>query len=153
MPFNFRLEKVLKFRRRIMEKHTREVARADRAVWAVQKKMDNLAEDVDRLINNNLSSMDLNLDVPAMISRGHRLDHLGIMQDEVRKEVDEAQVELSHQRSLLTKSWQDLEVLQRLRAKQKLLWQEEKRMLENKEMDEVGQIRADRLQREKISCL
>lgn len=153
MAFSFRLEKVLKFRRRIMEKHTRDVAEANRVVAAINEKLDHLAEDVDRLLNDNLQEMNLTLDVKAMIARGQWLDHLEALQDEVEKELNQAEVELAHQRALLTQSWQDLDVLERLREKQKTLWLEEQRKLDNKEMDEIGQIRADRSRREKVSGL
>ena len=153
MAFEFRLEKVLQFRRRVMEKHTRDVAVANRVVSAIKEKLDSLAEDVDRLLQDNLMEMNLTLDVGALINRGHWLDHLEALQDEVEKELETAEQELADQRALLTQAWQDLDVLERLREKQKTLWIEEQRKLENKEMDEIGQIRADRSQREKVSGL
>jgi len=153
MGFEFRLEKVLKFRRRVMEKHTREVGEANRVVSAIKEKLDLLDEDVDRLLQNNLNEMNLTLDVNAMITRGLWLDHLEALQEEVGIELGTAEEELAVQRSLLTQAWQDQEVLERLKEKQKNLWLEDQGKLENKEMDEIGQIRSDRSQREKVSGL
>ncbi len=153
MAFEFRLEKVLKFRRRLMEKHTRDVAEANRIVVGINEKLDSLAEDVDRLLNDNLHEMNLTLDVGAMISRGYWLDHLEALQEEIEEDLIVAESEMEKRRSLLTQAWQDQEVLERLREKQKTLWLEEQMKLENKEMDEIGQIRADRHQREKVSGL
>lgn len=151
MPFEFRLERVLKFRRRVMEKHTRDVAEANQVINSINEKLDSLAEDVDRLLNDNRTEMSITMDVSAMISRQLWLEHLDALQDEVEKELDTANEELATQRALLSQAWQDQEVLERLKIKQKTLWQEEQRKLENKEMDEIGQIRSERSQREKVS--
>jgi flagellar export protein FliJ len=153
MAFEFRLEKVLKFRRRLMEKHTRDVAEANRIVFGINEKLDSLAEDVDRLLNDNMHVMNLTLDVGVMISRGYWLDHLEALKQEMEEELITAEAELENRRSLLTQAWQDQEVLERLREKQKTLWMEEQIKVENKEMDEIGQIRADRHRREKVSGL
>jgi len=153
MAFEFRLEKVLKFRRRIMEKQTRQVAEADRVVKAIEQKLEALSEDMEKLLNKNLQEMNLTLNVSALISRSHWMDHLEDLEAEIQTELDAAMGELTVQRALLTQAWQDQEVLERLKEKQKLLWQEEQRKLDNKEMDEIGQVRADRSQREKVSGL
>ncbi len=51
----------------------------------------------------------------------------------------------------LNEAWRDQEVLERLKQKQKEEWQEQQRKFENQELDEIGQIRADRQRREKVS--
>ncbi len=153
MAFEFRLEKVLKFRRRIMEKQTRQVAEADRVVKAIEQKLEALSEDMENLLNKNLQEMNLTLNVSALISRSYWMDHLEDLEAEIQTELDAARGELTVQHALLTQAWQDQEVLERLKEKQKLLWQEELRKLDNKEMDEIGQVRADRSQREKVSGL
>jgi len=153
MAFEFRLEKVLKFRRRVMEKHTRDVAVANRVVTAINEKLDSLNEDIDQLLHDNSREMNLTLNVEALINRGHWMTHLEDLHDETEKELETAEQELTDQRALLTQAWQDLDVLERLREKQKTLWIEEQRKFENKEMDEIGQIRAERNQREKVSGL
>ena len=153
MPFEFRLEKVLKFRRRIMEKHTRDVGEANMVVSCIKEKLELLESDIDRLLHENSTEMSITMDVSAMISRGLWLDHLELLQDEVNEELETALQELAKQRSLLTQAWQDQEVLERLKVKQKNLWLEDQRKLENKEMDEIGQIRSDRSKREKVSGL
>lgn len=153
MPFEFRLEKVLKFRRRIMEKHTRDVGEANRVVSCIKEKLELIESDIDRLLHENGTEMCRTMDVSAMISRGLWLDHLETLQNEIDEEHEMALQELANQRSLLTQAWQDQEVLERLKVKQKTLWLEDQRKLENKEMDEIGQIRSDRSKREKVSGL
>jgi len=153
MAFVFRLEKVMKFRKRIVEKHTRDVASANRVVSAITEKLDLLNEDIHRLLNDNLTEMSRTLDVSALISRGQWLDHMETLHDEVAAELSLAENELALKRAQLTQSWRDLEVLERLKEKQKMQWLEEQRKQENKDLDEIGQIRADRMQREKVSGL
>ena len=141
----------MRFRHRIMEKHTRDVAAAGRVVSGIQENLDHATAEVDRLLNDNNMELQTTLDVKAMMARGHWLDHLGDLQEEISKELEQANVELTNQRALLAQAWQDLDVLEKLREKQKKLWFEEQRKLENKEMDEIGQIRAERNQREIVS--
>ncbi len=153
MAFEFRLEKVLKYRNRVVEKHTRDVAVANRVVVGVAEKVQEVSREIDGLLESNLVEMSLTLDVETLIARGKWLAHLEDNLVEMEKELDQAQTELAHQRSLLTGAWRDMEVLERLRDKQKNLWIEEQRKQENKNLDEIGQIRADRRHRENVSPL
>ena len=151
MPFEFRLEKVLKYRKRVVEKHTRDVGEAQLVVNAIVDKVMAMEDDINQLLDANNMEINTTLNVEVMISRGHWLTHLEDLQVELEKEQATAENELDQQRLLLAQAWQDQEVLERLREKQKNLWLEQQRKLENKELDEIGQLRADRQQREKIS--
>jgi len=153
MPFEFRLEKVLKYRKRVVEKHTRDVGIANRVVTAINEKVQEVENDITELLNANRMEINTTLNVETMISRGHWLAHLEVLQVELEKELATAEAELNQQRALLASAWQDQEVLERLREKQKNLWIENQRKLENKDLDEIGQLRADRRQREKVSSL
>ena len=153
MPFEFRLEKVLKYRKRVVEKHTRHVAEANRIVVGMGEKVEGLTLDIQELLDDKRMGMHTTLDVESLISRGQWLAHLEDMLTELENELATAQAELSNQRSLLTGAWQDQEVLERLREKQKNKWIQEQSKREIKELDEIGQIRADRIQREKVSPL
>jgi flagellar export protein FliJ len=153
MAFEFRLKKVLKYRSRIVEKNTREVAEANRVVVGITEKLNRLAQDIHRLLSENLTEIDRPLNVDALISRSGWLNHMEGLQAEAEGELRLAQDELAQRRDVLTQSWRDLEVLERLREKQKSQWLDDQRKLENKDLDEIGQIRADRMQREKVSGL
>ncbi len=151
MGFKFRLEKVLKFRKRVVEQHTREVAEANRVVSSISEKLKFIENDIDEILNKNLTEMNTALCVESLISRNKWMQHLETLAEEVESERQIALEELSDRRAQLTGAWQDLEVLKMLRQKQKQQWIEEQRKLENKELDEIGQIRADRQHREKVS--
>ena len=153
MPFEFRLEKVLKYRKRVVEKHTRDVGEAQLVVNSIVEKITVMEEDINELLDANSMEINTTLNVEIMISRGHWLTHLEALQLELANELATAEAELDHRRSLLARAWQDQEVLQRLREKQKIMWMDQQRKLENKYLDEIGQIRADRQQREKVSLL
>lgn len=151
MAFNFRLEKVLKFRRRVVEQCTREVATANRVVEQIKSKLENLEADIHRMYEANAMELNLTLKVEELISRGHWLDHLEALHREVESELFTAEQEVAQLRLKLNEAWRDQEVLESLKRKQKAEWQEGQRKLENQELDEIGQIRADRQRREKVS--
>ena len=151
MAFEFRLDKVLKYRKRVVEKHTRFVAEANRVVVGINEKMDALNVDIDQLLKTNNSEMNITLNVESLIAQGQWLAHLEDMLEALENELAEADLELSRQRLLLTSAWRDQEVLERLREKQKATWQEMQNKVEIKELDEIGQIRSDRRKREKVS--
>ncbi len=153
MPFEFRLDKVLKYRKRVVEKHTRQVAEASRIVVDIVGKMEGLTRDIGRLLEDNPREIQTALDVETLIFRGRWLTHLEDRLAELDNELAKAKTELSNQRSLLTNAWQDQEVLVRLRDKQKNIWLQDQHKREIKELDEIGQIRADRSQREKVSSI
>jgi len=151
MPFEFRLEKVLKYRKRVVEKHTRDVAQANRTVVGIQEKVQAMGEDIHQVLQAKGQELHSTMNVETLIARGQWLAFLEDMLKEMEIDLATAQAELSRQRGFLTSAWQDLEVLERLREKQKTMWFEEQGKLENKDLDEIGQIRADRSQREKVS--
>ncbi len=153
MPFKFRLEKVLKYRKQIVEKHTRDVGEANRVVVAIEQKVQRIEDDIVELMNANSMEINTTLNVETMIARSSWLGHLEALQTEIEVELNTAEAERDHRRALLAGAWQDQEVLERLRAKQKQQWIDDQQKLENKDLDEVGQIRADRQQREKVSSL
>ena len=72
-----------------------------------------------------------------------------------RRENDlvDAQKELDDQREKMTRAWQDLEVLKKLKARQMESWSVEMLRLENLELDEVGIQRADHQRREKLASV
>ena len=51
----------------------------------------------------------------------------------------------------MTVAWQDLEVLKKLKVRQKESWQAEILKSENQELDEIGVQRADRKRRAKLA--
>lgn len=148
MAFRFRLEKVLKYRRRVMEQQTRKVAEANRVVEQFQARRREVTERLNRLRATPLVGV---LQVQDLIQRGHWCDHLAAEEENLLQKVEDAKRELASQRELLTKAWQEREVLEKLKKKKKEQWVLELEKRQMKDLDEMGQIRADRLQREKVS--
>lgn len=148
MPFQFRLQKVLNIRQRLLEIQTREVARASRVVEAIDRQLVDLAKEIQQH-NTGVQQLSHPLNVAHLMGRGQWVNHLQERQETMTAERAEA-VELREQeRQKLTQAWRDLEILNKLREKQKAAWEEEQRKLERQELDELGQIMADREQREK----
>jgi flagellar biosynthesis chaperone FliJ len=79
------------------------------------------------------------------------LDHLVKKGEVLEKERVEASAYLEDERVKLTAVWRDLEVLKKLKQRQKEAWDVEQRRKETREIDEIGQLRADRARRENLS--
>jgi len=151
MPFKFRLEKVLKYRRRLLELQTRQVAQANLVVEAIGQRLLDLDGQIRRQVEAERPGLNRTLSVEDLISRGRWIDHLEQQRGAVEKEQQEARADLESERDKLTDAWRDLEVLEQLQKKQKEAWEEEQRKRERQDLDELGQIRADRNRREKVS--
>ena len=86
-----------------------------------------------------------------MMSRTLWIEHLvGIREDHAR-ELAVARLAFDAERAKLAAAWRDQEILEKLRAQQKAAWEAEERRRENRDLDEIGQIRADRQRRSKIA--
>ncbi len=151
MAFQFRLQKVLKYRERLLELQTREVARANRVVEAIVEKLEELDQRIAEQHQAEATELNRTLSVENLMSRGQWIDHLENLREEIEEEEARARQELEAERQKLTAAWRDLEVLEQLRKKQKEAWEEEQRKRERQDLDELGQIRADRSRREKVS--
>ena len=151
MAFVFRLEKILKYRQRLLELQTREVAKASRVLEAIGARIADLEDQIRLQMETEATELNRTLSVENLINRGQWVDHLELLQDEVRQELETARGELEGERKKLNAAWRDLEVLQQLKEKQKEAWEEEQRKRERQDLDELGQIRADRDRREKVS--
>ncbi len=135
----------------MVEKHTREVAAANRELGQITQKIAILANEFRGLLNKGDSLNEVAVNVESMMTRRYWLEHLERQQEELESDLALAQETLQAKREQLTRSWRDLEILEKLRDKQKLQWREEMRKRENRELDEIGQIRADRLVKEKVA--
>lgn len=150
MAFQFRLQKVLNHRQRLVDQQSRKVSEAARQVALVESKIKAIKDDVQHIIQSGNNSS-VNVEVADLNQRRVWLDHLSRKLDSLAQVKDQADQELSLQRDELTKVWRDLEVLKKLKAKQKEDWKHEILRRENQDLDEIGQIRADRAAREKVS--
>lgn len=151
MGFKFRLESVLKYRQRIVDQQGREVALAQAKVqeWKVR------LEKMDREIFSHLSTGNRQsgggLKVQDMVAKTVWLEHLRHQKDSLVKGLRESEMKLQRARENLKAAWQDLEVLEQLKTKQDSQWAEEIETRERKDLDEIGQIRAERARRSNLA--
>ena len=151
MAFKFRLEKVARYRQKLVDEQGRRVAEANRVVTSLQVRIDAVNEDIARHLSEFSDVNDAVISVQGMMARTMWVTHLEKMREDFACELQGANEELARQRKDLNDVWRDLEVLNKLREKQKSAWQAEQLKRENRDLDEVGQIRADRQRRSKVA--
>lgn len=152
MAFRFRLEKVLKVRQRLVDMQARELAEANRRVVEASRRIEELTGEIRRY-----ESLDSGSGRPlAAIERMNLSRWIGHLCDQ-RGELENARVELmihlEAERQKMTRAWQDLEVLKKLKDRQEELWREEIQKRDRREMDEIGLQRAERTRREEIASV
>lgn len=150
MAFRFRLQKVLDFRQRTVDQKSREVGQAARTVAGIQNRIYQVQSEVNELLIGP-SAAPATLDIRQMSCRRSWLEHLETRLKDMARERSEAELELQIRRDALTRAWRDLEVLQKLKERQKISWQADQFRRENQDLDEIGQIRSDRQKRERLS--
>ena len=150
MAFRFRLQKVLDYRQKIVDRKSREVGEAARVVAQIQAQIHQVKTDVAALLNDD-TRVSAVADIHLLDRKRSWLIHLESRLDSLAQQMEEAAMELAVRRDNLTAAWRDLEVLQKLKQRQKEIWQVEQLRRENQDLDEIGQIRADRQQREKLT--
>jgi flagellar export protein FliJ len=142
--FEFRLEKVWKHRRRVVDEHSLAVARADRRVASLSRQIVELDENIARHARTMVPRKGLTLRTRDLIDGATWLDHLYHLHEDLDSRLQTAVKDLERHRSRLTGSWRDLEVLSRLKERQEENWRVGQDQRERREMDEIGQIRAFR---------
>jgi len=147
MAFRFRLEKVARHRQRLVDEQGRRVAVAKQLVADLQSRIAAVDEDIAAHLQDFSDAEAPIISVQGMMVRTAWVSHLEKVRDEFGVELQAAEEELTLQRECLNETWRDLEVLNKLREKQKAAWLAEQAKRENQEMDEIGQIRADRHRR------
>ncbi len=151
MAFQFRLEKVAQHRQRLVDDQGRNVAQAKRVVTGLTARIGAIDEDIATQLSGLTSENESAISVQGMMARSMWVTHLEKVRDEFSLELHHANQELDSQREKLTILWRELEVLNKLRQQQKAAWQVEQLKRENLELDEIGQIRADRQRRSKVA--
>ncbi len=149
MAFTFRLESVLKYRQKIVDDRGREVSVAQAALAAVQSDL----RELDREIRCHLEGpTGRDLRVQDMVAKTAWLEFLGRRRRKLQGEMESAREVLARTREELNSAWRDLEVLKQLKQRRKSEWLREMETLERKELDEIGQIRADRARRSELAA-
>ncbi len=151
MAFKFRLEKVARYRQKLVDEQGRRVAEANRVVAGIMARIEAVDEDLARHLVEFGDAKAAVISVQGMMARTMWVSHLENVREEYAADLVAAQEELTLQRTHLNEVWRDLEVLTKLREKQKTAWQAEQLKQENHDLDEIGQIRADRQRRTKVA--
>jgi len=149
MAFRFRMEKVLDHRQRILDEKSRAVGEAARTVSVLAARAEEIRRDISFLLAGGQETAAA--DPQQMRQRRLWLDFLGETLVRHEEELAQAESVLAERRKLLTAAWRDREVLRKLKARQKEDWEQEQRRRERRELDEIGQVRAERLGREKLA--
>jgi flagellar export protein FliJ len=142
--FKFRLEKVWKHRRQVVDEHSVAVARINRKVAALSREIEDLETNIARQAGTMVRTKGDNLLPGDLISGATWLAHLHHLRTELGTSLQNVVNDLEDSRSRLTESWRDLEVLSRLRDRQAENWRTSQDTRDRKEMDEIGQFRAFR---------
>ncbi len=152
MAFRFRLEKVLKYRKLLVDRQALEMAAAGRKVAEVIGRINDLNAEIHRF-ESSFPSIQLQVSIPERINMVRWIEHLKKMGAQLEVEQQEALRVQEVQREKMTQAWQDLEVLKKLKGHQMELWSAENRKRESQDLDEVGIQRVDRKRREKLASI
>ena len=150
MAFRFRLQKVLDYRQRIVDLKSREVGEAARLVAGIRSRMDKVQSDIQCELASDHSGCGA-MDIQLMGRRREWIEHLEFQLKKLAADHSAATADLEIRRAELTGVWRDLEILQKLKQRQKETWMIKQLKRENQELDEIGQIRSDRQKREKLT--
>jgi len=142
--FQFRLEKVWKHRRTIVDRHSVEVARANRVVSHLSQKIVKIDGDIHLQSCSMVRPGGQEMNPRDLITETTWLNHLHRMKEELDQQLRTALEDLEHHRIRLADSWRDLEVLSRLKVRQTEAWHLKQNQRLRREMDEIGQVRAVR---------
>ena len=150
MGFAFRLEAVLKFRQRAVDRQSREVADAGRVVQLVTGQLVELEQRFQREVDDSAGGA-REIRIQDLMVKAAWLEYLRGQRQDLEGELARARRQLAAAQEKLTEAWRDLEVLERLKRKQFAAWVQKIQKQESKDLDEIGQIRADRRRRTNLA--
>ena len=149
--FNFRLDKVMRHRQGLVDKNSLAVAKADRRVARLARHIVELDGNVMRQNRTLAPREGQQLQASRLIAATAWLDHLQTLRTDLEGQLETATRDLARFRSRLTESWRDLEVLSRLKDRQKTTWRTAQARQERREADEIGQSCRSRHGKAKVS--
>lgn len=138
MAFVFRLEKVLKHRRRLVDLRSRDVAAAAARVAEIGRAVAERRDDQHRTAEHGATA----LRVEERRRCSDWIDHLETLVARLESQRAAAVDELAAAREILHQAWRDREVLEKLRRRREAEWQTEMARRERADLDEIGQQRA-----------
>lgn len=148
MPFRFRLQKVLDLRQRKVDAASREVAAAALRTATAARGI----AELDAAVAGARESGAVDRPDFPVIDRIVLHRWLTVQADRragLCVEWSRLQAEEDDRRAEMKKAWQEVEILRKLRDRQREQWRQAQAKRESVEMDEIGVMRADRQRREK----
>lgn len=146
--FRFRLDKVLRYRRRLVELRSQEVAAAELEAADLRRRLEELGVQMTAL-SRSAQAAD-GFDVRARRELAVWLDRLEIRSRELADEIAAAEEEAARRRTALAEAWREREVLERLRQRRREEWRRDQDRRDRAELDEIGQQRAGRARQKRV---
>jgi flagellar FliJ protein len=140
--FRFRLERVLRHRQRQVDARSRDVADAERALRSAEEHERDTARQLADLNARAASQRQGPLDVASMRQFETWQDQLHRRLEDRRRARWQAESDLEAAQTQLQAAWRDREILTRLKERQYSDWKQDEARRRQRELDEVGSIRA-----------
>jgi flagellar export protein FliJ len=140
--FRFRLDKVLRHRRRLVDAAARDLAEATATMNAAQARVAETAERIADFVEAAARARQTDLDPRRLVAeRGYR-DFLEAQKARHDADLAAAVDQREGARERLVAAHRDQQVLERLEERQRQAWEGEQARRERRQLDEVGAIRA-----------
>ena len=138
MAFRFRLDKVLRYRRRLVDLQSRSVAEAAAKVAELADLIARRRRDQHQAIAEGATAHDLHRRCRYTAWITHLEDEITALESSRLT----AEENLAAERLSLQEAWREREVLEHLRLRRRAEWLEGVRRRERADLDEIGQQRA-----------
>lgn len=140
--FRFRLERILLYRQRQVDACTREVAMVQARLQAAEEAAAAAADELDRSRRRAADDRLATLDPVTMARQLAWHEALQVRAHTQKQAAAALANEVQAARGRLQEAWQDREVLQQLKERQRQEWLRCAARRERREQDETGSIRA-----------
>lgn len=136
--FRFRLDKVLRHRRRLVDDEARKLQVLSAGLNRLQAERRQLEDDVALAAEAAWRGRQGTVDIAVQRSAAAFVEARRIMIRRLDERIDAARREAEAQRARLVAAQQDVSVLESLEEKQRRQWEQEERRREQKRSDEFG---------------
>ncbi len=140
--FRFRLDKVLRHRRRLVDAAARDVADATATLQSAQERVAEIAERIADFVETSAHARQAVLEPRRLVAERAFRDVLEEQRAAREAALVAAAEHLETARDRLVEAHRDQQVLERLEEKQRQDWEREQIRLERRQLDEIGSIRA-----------
>jgi flagellar export protein FliJ len=139
--FRFRLDKVLRFRSRLVDREAQRLKEVTDALQAVIRRREDLQRDIAVVVREGEQERRAGA-VQLWRLRADYLRALQMRLAGLHGAERRARVAVEEQRRRLLEAHRRMLVLEKLKERQHAVWADEERRRERKQMDEVGAVRA-----------